>query len=129
MSKHNSALPEPWRSLYSSLIVLGASILQQRHFGSPINLFDAGKQDDALAKLGMDARLIADAMALAAQPAASLREQEDAARYQHLRKGGSPFVRGDWSGYLGDYKRLSGDELDAAIDAQRLGRGKKDGAE
>lgn len=47
----------------------------------------------------------------------------DADRYRHLRRGGKPFVRGDWNGYLGDYKRIALDELDAAIDLAMQGKG------
>jgi hypothetical protein len=54
-----------------------------------------------------------------APPATSERDAEDAARYRELRNGGRLFVRGDWSGYLGDYRRLTGDELDREVDAAR----------
>lgn len=55
------------------------------------------------------------------------RDAEDAARYRELRNGGRLFVRGDWSGYLGDYTRLSGAQLDSELDAQREQSEKRSG--
>jgi hypothetical protein len=59
-------LTEPWRTLHKRLIVLGAAILRERHWGFPIKLAEAEKQDEALAQLAWDARRIADALAAAA---------------------------------------------------------------
>lgn len=57
----------------------------------------------------------------------------DAMRYRFLRQQGGPgaklFVRGDWSGYLGDYRHLIGDELDSAIDAAMRTAGATQGGE
>jgi hypothetical protein len=82
---------------------------------------------------------VIDARAQLATSEARVGELEkDAARYRLLRASGGPgaalHVRGEWSGYLGDFKHIMGDELDARLDsalsqpskpADALGKGEK----
>ena len=57
------SLAQPWRGIHKRLIVLGAGLIAQRHWGEPINTKEAAEQDDALAALALEARSIADALA------------------------------------------------------------------
>lgn len=106
-------LPEPWRGLYSRLIKLGAHILHQRYWGGSITGEDAGKQDDALAALGMESRLIADALAIAArapQPQQAPEVQELAEECKRLAETYADGPHDD--GYFGAHRAA----LYAAID-------------
>jgi hypothetical protein len=76
------ALTEPWRTLHKRLIVLGAAILKERHWGEPLKRAEAEKQDDALAKLAMEARSIADRLAAALPQPPAFDSQQVTAMWQ-----------------------------------------------
>jgi hypothetical protein len=78
----SAPLPPPWRDLHKRLIVLGAAILAQRHWGDPIPLAEAEKQDVALAGLAMECRKIADEAAQEARRLSPLSDEQIGSIYR-----------------------------------------------